>query len=245
MTDEPVDPDGDKPPEDPHKPPNDGGPTPETPKPSKRPDSRPLRRTKHKPKRTVAQREQDLAAIAKLFLQNQTYNEISHALGISVQMIVDDVGELVKRWRESGIRDFESNKAIILQEIANVQNEAWKAFFKSQKIKKTTTRKIDGNDSPFSNDGMKPGKSSSRKMAQIAEIESAGDPRFMMIVRDCQKQICTLLGLDAQQTIPKTEPDTLSKYVAAAREMSTDELESLQRMEQKFIALEKKDAVAS
>ncbi len=248
MADEPLPPDGLPPPDDPDstpKPPDDAAkPSGDADEPKakrKPPNALPMRRMRHKAKRTVLQREQDLFVISRMFLESRNYQDIADAIGVHLVTVYVDVREVVRRWRESGIRDFESSKAIELEKILRMEEEAWKSFFASKTIKKSTTRRLSGKDSST---GAKTGigggaRDTSRQMVQLTEINGPGDPRFLAIALECGKRRERLLGLTAPQEIAKSEPDTMSKLVASARDMSVEDLEAFQRVKTKFLAVDK------
>ena len=128
--------------------------------------------------------------IAKWMLEGVTsQTELRKRAGVSPPVINRDVKAIRQEWRQDMVEMFDHAKEEQLKRIDKVEEQAWKAWNRSckleQKIKrvKTATGKVrlllDGEPEPT----------------------ESGEPKFLVIVRNCCEDRRKLLGLDEPEKI--------------------------------------------
>jgi hypothetical protein len=137
------------------------------------------------PKRTSFQREHDLRLVANLYLQGKTQVEIAQRFELSKVQICYDIKEIRRRWRESGLIDYNEKKHQELARIDLIEQHAWAAWERSCRDKEVHITS--------SEDGSRP-----RNKAEVRKSSQAGDPRFLERISWCVEQRCKIFGLYAQ-----------------------------------------------
>jgi len=134
------------------------------------------------------QREEQLANVARLYLQGQTQAAIGKQLGVSQRQISYDLAIVRERWLESSIRNFDEAKAQELAKIDRVELEFWRGWERSLLDKEiSNTKRRQGKDESL--------EASMRKEGQ------AGDPRFMDGVLKCITKRCEIFGFDSAKKV--------------------------------------------
>lgn len=172
------------------------------------------------------------AAVADLLMQG-TYNyaQICHKLGLNPETgestIANDVKFIKSAWKESALRDFDTEKGRILNELQKVKSEAWEAwerskndrvFAKDKKILALINRK----------ERLRKGKRTEEEIAreridedvpdepipikeehEVRTEQRDGDPRFLSLVMDCIQEEETLLGIVTKPGELSTAPPVI------------------------------------
>lgn len=137
---------------------------------------------RHAPKnKSQAQRERQLAEIAKRYLRGVTQHEIADALGIAQSQVAYDLKILSKRWKESGLRDFNEAKSHELAKIDALEREYWNAWEASKGTKQKRRTRGDA--------------SGTLQNVAIESYDDAGDPRYLNGVQWCIEQRCKILKI--------------------------------------------------
>jgi hypothetical protein len=136
------------------------------------------------PKRPPLQREQDLAALARLYLTGKTQTEIGQAMGVSQVQISLDLKTLQARWQAAGLMDFDAAKARELARIDNLERVYWDEWEASRQEKETTQtrRRVAATVSDE---------------AMVRKERRDGNPAYLAGIQWCIERRCKLLGLDA------------------------------------------------
>ena len=134
------------------------------------------------PKRTKFEREKDLLAISRMYLQGITQAEIGQRLGVSQPQISYDLKVLRNRWLKSSIINIDEVKARELARIDHLEREYWEAWDKSKSPIKTKASKKVGGETIEST---------------IQGETGTGDPRYLSGVQWCINKRCDVLGLNA------------------------------------------------
>src|SRR6516225_7808708 len=118
--------------------------------------------------------------------------EIAQRLELTQQQICYDLKEIRRRWRESGLVDYNEMKSRELERIDVIEQHAWAAWERSCRDKEEHTAEVTERGN----------RTKMRKNGQ------AGDPRFLERIGWCVEQRCKIFGLYAQ-------PDTITVPVIA------------------------------
>lgn len=127
--------------------------------------------------------------VAELYVQGWTQCAIAEKLNVTQACICIDLQKLMKEWRESRIRDFDTARELEIQKLDRLEREAWAAWERSQKPSQSAEFKDDATNTP------------SKKRVK----NQNGDPRFLIVVHQCIASRRALLGLDALPALPKEE----------------------------------------
>lgn len=143
-------------------------------------------RPKGKSPRTPIQIERDRVTIAEKYLQGWSQQRIGQEMGLTQQVVSEELKVIRKRWLESSIRDFDEAKSIELAKIDLLEREAWEAWQNSKKPKLTKTTK----------QGTTPKGDIDETTEKVEERE--GNKAFMDVVDRCVLRRCAILGIDAE-----------------------------------------------
>jgi len=139
---------------------------------------------KNAPKRSKFEIKRDRKNIAALYLKGWSQERIADELKISRDMVQYDVTRIKEDWRQSAVYDFDAAKQKALAELANLKATAWQAWEKSTLQRKRTKQ------------SQTKGKGSGdHQTAEVIQEEQAGDPRFLITIKELIKEECHLLGL--------------------------------------------------
>ncbi len=117
--------------------------------------------------------------VAQRYLRGQTQWEIACAFEVDQATVSRDLTEIRKAWLASAVRDVNEIKAKELAKIDATEEQAWKAWAKSQENAEVLRAK------------MRDGSSETEKISK----GQAGDPRFLDIVLKCVQRRCEILGV--------------------------------------------------
>jgi hypothetical protein len=146
-------------------------------------------------KTEVAKRRQD---VAERYLRGEYQTTIAHDLGVDPAQISRDLKALRNLWLGSAIRDFDAAKAEELAKIDAVEQEAWRAWTRSQEDKEITQQSQHDDPITYTDEQGEPQvKSKLTKRMSLRKEGQAGAPAFLEIVLKCIGKRCEILGLDA------------------------------------------------
>lgn len=128
----------------------------------------------NKKQRLVSMRRMEAA---HLYLQGHHQQHIADTLNCSVATICSDLKSLHHEWRESAAADINHKIALEIAKLDNVEATAWAAFEGSKETTTVQTEK-----------GM-------------TVYNTAGDPRFLVIIQSCIDKRCKILGIDAPERV--------------------------------------------
>jgi DNA-binding MarR family transcriptional regulator len=128
--------------------------------------------------------------VANLYLQGWPQGEIAGHLQIAQSTVSNDLKRIEAEWRESSIRDFDTQRAVEVQKVDRVERESWAAWDRSQK--------------PSQQARIKGG--ASEQNAERLVKNQVGDPRFLEQIHKCIAARRALLGLDAPTRIAAEGP---------------------------------------
>lgn len=155
-----------------------------------------------RPKRTKAQREQDLVETARLLRRGVSKTEIARRLGVTRQQIVYDWRKLVEQLHEDREQDVTAGVAKKLAEYAEVKAEAWLGWERSKEDKRRqVAEKI------TTADGGSAASSTSRTKALKQTEGRLPDHDYLAIVLRCLEAERELEGLDPPKEHRLSGPD--------------------------------------
>lgn len=153
-------------------------------------------------RRTTAQREHDLVAIADLYLQGKPQEQIAMLINaarpydLSQQTISNDIAFIRQRWRESTVIDFNERKQMELARLDALEREYWRAWERSKR---------DGEKREYI-----PDSQGQPKQNKLVVEGQTGNPAFLKGIEQCIALRCKLLGL--------FEPDMLMMGIGIAED---------------------------
>jgi predicted transcriptional regulator len=95
-------------------------------------------------KRGQAERDRDLADIARLYCQGMRQVDIAEILGITQQQVSYDLKRIQKRWQTECIEAISQGKARELARIDELERTYWSAWFESQRQRKSNPAFLQG-----------------------------------------------------------------------------------------------------
>ena len=170
--------------------------------------------------RTEQEREFDLARMSRWYRAGMAPSEIADKLGLSRPQVSYDLKQIRERWVNAQLFNFNEAKALELERLDRIQEEAEQAFERS-KVGRKRTRKH----------SIKNGQERSETIE-----ETAGDPRYLAIRVKCIEQRCHILGLHAPLKIDAPMP--IDKYRPIMDGMSVDELRTFNAILKRSVAAE-------
>jgi hypothetical protein len=145
-----------------------------------------------RPKRSAAQREQDLVTLAKLYLQGVTLTAIAQQMGLARQQISYDLKLIRTRWRESTVVDFNEATNRELERLDLIETENWASWRESKlPLETSTTERVQT-------------AAGQTERARLQKRARPGDPRYMDAIRWCVDARIRVLGLAAPTTLMHT-----------------------------------------
>ena len=151
------------------------------------------------PKRTDAQRERDMAEIARRYLRGETQAQIARAVGITQQQVSYDLKRIRQKWKEETVFDFEEAIIEQLKRIDALESEYWQQYERSKLGRTKEIVAITGKRRPGDKKDEAPQPDRVTK-TNITE-DTPGDPRYLAGVQWCIQERSKLLGLYAPQEI--------------------------------------------
>ena len=166
-------------------------------------------------KRTIAERERDLAAVAGYYLDGMTHQEIADKLNsergytLSRRMVSKDVGVIWDRWRESYLMDANELRVRELIKLDKLEATYWEAWERSiqdivtVKQDKTADRVAHGLNAKgeISEDDQELRASYERTKTTTEKKQTTGNVKFLDGVEKVIEKRCKILGLFAAKNV--------------------------------------------
>jgi hypothetical protein len=146
------------------------------------------------PKRSRAERENDLVIVADMYIRGKTQAQMLEHLGdirdysLTQQQISYDIKAIHKRWLDSSLVDYDQVKARELARIDRLEQEYWDAWIRSLQDKEVSVA------------AKTTGKETTSK-TELRREGQAGNPRFLDGVMKCIEQRLKIFGLYAPTQI--------------------------------------------
>ena len=135
--------------------------------------------------------------VARRYILGETQREIAQVHGVSQGQIHLDLVALREFWLASALQDFGTHVAEELARIDQVEQEAWRGWFRSAEPREVTlTEQAEGGDRVIRGEAH---PLSPKRKASVRREGQAGDSSFLALVLTCVERRCALLGLDAPQ----------------------------------------------
>ena len=163
-----------------------------------------MTKSKHKPKRTPAQRELDLLAIVSFLKEGLSAQEImdeinedpSRKYQLTLGIIYRDIGEVRKGLGKLTEDQAQEMKGLELSDIQWIIKQAKGSWEKSKKgSKRTRTKKTES------------GRRRPQTEAMVETIDKPGDPKFLDVILKAMERRAKLLGTDSPSQHQVTGPD--------------------------------------
>lgn len=161
-------------------------------------------------RRSKSQVARDRRRIGDLYLQGWLQCDIAEEVGVSQPTVSNDLKYLHKEWLASGTIDVGEAKSQELARLDMLEVEYWKGFIRSCEDEVvTTTRDYFYKGEPQTD-------------VTVRRKPQAGDTKFLDGAKDCLKQRCKILGVEAPVehevgprlgTVLAALPDTLKSGV--------------------------------
>lgn len=150
------------------------------------------------PRRPRLDVEKRRAEVSDMYIKGHSQAEIARKYGLTQSQISQDLKAIRKEWRNSRVRNFDDLVDEALQKIDKREREAWEAWEKSKEdyIKKATKQKgKGGSDKP------------DYQEVVTTEYKAMGDPRYLTIIGQCERDRMELLGHSAAKKIEVSGKD--------------------------------------
>lgn len=128
--------------------------------------------------------------VAQMHVQGYTQAQIAEQLVISQATVCGDLKAIEKEWRDSAVRDFDLCREREIRKLSLIEQEAWRAWERSQKPQQSADL---------------PGDESNRPTKKRIRNQY-GDPRFLALVNQCIASRRALLGLDLDSLSLESDP---------------------------------------
>lgn len=160
--------------------------------------------SKHASKRTSFQRENDLLATTRMYLQGYSHQEIAEQISanreytLTRQQITYDIAKVVEKWQKEYLTDMNKIKARELARIDELEHSYWLAFERS--TQDFVTREAERiQDETGTREGNRP--TFKREKTKRKEHNRDGDAEFLKGIQWCIEQRMKILGLNAPKQI--------------------------------------------
>jgi hypothetical protein len=138
--------------------------------------------------KTKAEREKQVADVARLYLARHTMQAIGDQLGVTKAQVFYDLKKCRAQWVKDANSCFDTRKAEELARIDRLENEYWEAWRGSLEEFTSTTKHAET------------AQGGTQKQRATVKTEARnGDPRYLSGVQWCIQKRTEILGLDAPQ----------------------------------------------
>jgi hypothetical protein len=117
--------------------------------------------------------------VAARYIRGETQWEIARAFEVDQKTVSRDLAEIRKAWLEEAVKDVSEVKAKELARIDAAEEQAWRAWMKSQEDAHTLRSRTRGTDD---------------ETVKVSKGQ-AGDPRFLELILKCVQKRCEILGI--------------------------------------------------
>lgn len=133
-----------------------------------------------------------MAKEAQLYADGWSMPQIAREMNLALSTVHADLSELETQARKHGMLDIARRKNRMLMALDRRRRTAMEAWEESRGQKrKQVARLVPGQD----------GQPTVTREAVVETTDSAGDPRFLAILAQCDEREARLLGLDAPKAI--------------------------------------------
>ena len=129
--------------------------------------------------------------VSELFLRrNMTLRQIAAEVQerteqeVSFQQISKDIKWIRKQWRMETIKNYEDAQNQEVAKLNEIEREAWEAYQRTVGLHRKQTRKRGA------------AETDENAETTVTEEELAGDPRFLIVAKDCVEKRCKIKGLE-------------------------------------------------
>jgi hypothetical protein len=143
------------------------------------------------------------------YVQGVSIAEIAAELGVSQNVVANDLRCIRIAWTLERASEGDARLELELRKIDRLEREAWRAWVRSQQ---------DLDSTKVSRDGAK-------EKAERTLRKQSGDPRFLVVVKDCVDRRCRLLGLSAT-----TQKRNAGEHPLPAIEVVVRDADELERL---------------
>lgn len=117
--------------------------------------------------------------VAARYVRGEAQWQIARAFEVDQSTISRDLAAIRKEWLASAVRSMDEVKARELAKIDATEEQAWRAWTRSQEPAEVLRARING------------GTSTTEKVSK----GQAGDPRFLEVILKCVEKRCQILGV--------------------------------------------------
>lgn len=173
-------------------------------------------------KRNSLRRDERRAIVARRYLQGVFQSDIAEEVGVTQSTVSKDIKYIQEQWRSSALIDFNEAKQRELERIDALEEQAWKAWFRSCEIRKRTDHRVKGIQAkPKEYEVDDKGKLVHKKPkihplevdTKTTTFQRDGDPRWLATIQRCIQLRIKLLALD--QVMPEDDETALEEFVEA------------------------------
>lgn len=156
-----------------------------------------------RPKRSKAQREEDLAEIAVMLSKGATEREIAKHFDISPSTAHRDVEEVEARWRDRAAATIDAHKARLIATHERVAREAWDEWDRSKQDGQKMVETTELIEVPIEDeDGLaKTTTAQARILETVKRVMTTegqtGDPRYLQVIEAALAEQAKLIGANA------------------------------------------------
>ena len=186
---------------------------------------------RHLAHRTKARRERDYALESRLLVRGFTHAEIAKRIGITRQMVANDLKEVRQRWLDQQFYSYNERKATELAKIDALEQEAWRAWRRSQQDQTKTKTESAGAELETEEQllgELATGQVSGRALkASVQKQKRDGNPAFLDRVAWCIDTRAQIWGLDAPKKFAHLVPEGQGAFSRPLGELTDEELFAL------------------
>lgn len=187
-------------------------------------------------KRTKEQRERDLVELSELYVRGYSQEQMAKRFGVTRAQIRYDLTEIRENWVAQQVANFDEMKAVELQKLDCLEQEAWKAWRRSlnaaekESVEEVMNKEWEDRDAETGEILSAP----IEVRKKLQKVSSYGDPRFMEQIFKCIDKRCQIRGLNAPTKIAPTTPDGTQPF-----KLQIEQLKSLDLSTEELVLLEK------
>lgn len=147
--------------------------------------------------RSKLQIERNRREITELYLKGAPLHDIAEKTGLTVAVVKNDLGRIIKLWQKEQVMDMTVVKMVQLEKINLIEAELWDSWYQSKNQGRTLVTKRQS--------GQANAQAPSRQSQEIATEKSAGDMAYMNGIKWCIEQRNKLFGLYAPKKVAQTD----------------------------------------
>lgn len=173
-------------------------------------------------KRKSLRRDERRAIVARRYLQGVFQSDIAEEVGVTQSTVSKDLKAIQEQWRTSSLMDFGEAKQRELERIDALEEQAWKAWFRSCEKRTRTDNRVKGIQAKPEEYEVDDEGKLVRKKSKVYPLEvdtktvvyqRDGDPRWLATIQRCIQLRIKLLALD--EVRPEDDESALEEFVEA------------------------------